>query len=97
MDMFSDTFTPSKPDEKTVASSSTTDGTGKDANDTEEECRWEFKWENKDDAAIHGPHTSAEMDAWVEEGYFKEGVFVRKYKSAGQFYTSKRMDFSLYS
>ena len=33
---------------------------------------------------------------WVDGGYFKDGVFVRKHKQAGGFYTSKRIDFDLY-
>jgi CD2 antigen cytoplasmic tail-binding protein 2 len=64
--------------------------------DPNDEIKWEFKWENNDDAPIHGPHSSAEMKAWDEEGYFKDGVFVRKHKQPGEFYTSKRIDFDLY-
>jgi CD2 antigen cytoplasmic tail-binding protein 2 len=57
---------------------------------------WEFKWENKDEAESYGPHSSSAMKDWVDAGYFKEGVFVRKYKQDGPFYTSNRIDFDLY-
>lgn len=30
----------------------------------DEVIKWEFRWENKDDAEIHGPHTSEEMLKW---------------------------------
>ena len=27
---------------------------------------WEYKWENTDEAKVHGPFTSAQMAEWVE-------------------------------
>jgi CD2 antigen cytoplasmic tail-binding protein 2 len=30
----------------------------------DEVIKWEFRWENKDDAEVHGPHTSEEMLKW---------------------------------
>ena len=27
---------------------------------------WEYKWENKEDAAVHGPFSSTQMSEWVE-------------------------------
>lgn len=60
--------------------------------------RWEFKWENKDEAKVFGPHTNDQMVKWVNDGYFDTGVWVRDMdKAGGQFYNSKRMDFELYS
>ncbi|ESO96291.1 hypothetical protein LOTGIDRAFT_144141 [Lottia gigantea] len=59
--------------------------------------KWEYKWENKDSESIHGPFTSAQMLQWTEEDYFPNGVFVRKVKSGGEFYSSKRIDFDLYT
>ena len=32
------------------------------------EVSWEYKWENKDDAEIHGPFTSKQMAEWAEGG-----------------------------
>jgi CD2 antigen cytoplasmic tail-binding protein 2 len=59
---------------------------------------WEYKWENTDDAELHGPFTSSQMLEWTNENYFPDGVFVRKTSTApdGLFYSSKRMDFELY-
>ena len=33
-----------------------------------DEVSWEYKWENKDDAEVHGPYTSTQMAAWSQEG-----------------------------
>lgn len=58
---------------------------------------WEFKWSNDDDNNIHGPCSSEQMQKWVEDGYFKDGVFVRRCgQSDAKFYSSKRIDFDLY-
>ncbi|KAI2804787.1 CD2 antigen cytoplasmic tail-binding protein 2 [Blomia tropicalis] len=63
----------------------------------ESSVSWEYKWEDKDDAPISGPHTSQEMFSWSNDGRFKDGVFVRKIDSTdSKFYSSKRIDFELY-
>uniref|UniRef100_V9L3Y8 CD2 antigen cytoplasmic tail-binding protein 2 n=1 Tax=Callorhinchus milii TaxID=7868 RepID=V9L3Y8_CALMI len=62
-----------------------------------EEVKWEYKWENKRDVELHGPFTSSQMQEWVDEGYFADGVYCRRVgKEDGPFYTSKRIDFELY-
>lgn len=62
----------------------------------ENEVMWEFKWK-PDDEDIHGSFSSAQMQHWVEEGYFKDGVLVRKVGQENtQFNTSNRVDFELY-
>ncbi|XP_013382562.1 CD2 antigen cytoplasmic tail-binding protein 2 homolog [Lingula anatina] len=61
-----------------------------------DEVMWVFKWEDKDDAEIHGPFSSSQMLKWQEEDYFKDGVLCRKAGESGLFYTSKRIDFDLY-
>lgn len=30
---------------------------------------WEYKWENKEDAEVHGPFTSTQMSEWVENRF----------------------------
>lgn len=63
----------------------------------DDEVMWEFKWEEADDAPVYGLHTSAQMLQWVQEGYFQEGVWVRKsHETGGPFYSSRRIDFELY-
>lgn len=58
---------------------------------------WEYKWENEDGAELYGPFTSAQMQEWVDDGYFSEGVYCRRMdSSSGQFYNSLRLDFDLY-
>ena len=29
---------------------------------------WEYKWENKEEAEVHGPFTSQQMLEWVNDG-----------------------------
>jgi CD2 antigen cytoplasmic tail-binding protein 2 len=59
---------------------------------------WEYKWENKEDAAVHGPFSSTQMSEWVENSFFPDGVWVRKANVPdASFYSSKRIDFDLYS
>jgi len=59
---------------------------------------WEYKWEDTNDAEIHGPFSSLQMLEWTNENYFPDGVLVRKTSSApdGAFYSSRRIDFELY-
>lgn len=57
---------------------------------------WEFKW-SMDDAKIQGPYTTDQMYKWSQDGYFKDGVFVKKCGSESQqFNSSNRIDFELY-
>ncbi|KAH9389852.1 PREDICTED: CD2 antigen cytoplasmic tail-binding protein 2 homolog [Rhagoletis zephyria] len=91
-DMFSDDFIPStsKPTTSTAAKSA-------DPQTSSSTVTWQFKWEDKEDAPIHGPFQSEAMQAWVDNGYFKEGVFVRRSDAEdARFYSSKRIDFDLY-
>ncbi|XP_063791552.1 CD2 antigen cytoplasmic tail-binding protein 2 [Pseudophryne corroboree] len=64
---------------------------------TVDEVLWEYKWENKEGAELYGPFTSSQMQDWVDQGYFLEGVYCRRVNSSGgQFYNSLRIDFDLY-
>ncbi|KAL4223007.1 CD2 antigen cytoplasmic tail-binding protein 2 [Mactra antiquata] len=69
----------------------------KDETTSSNEVMWEFKWADKEDEEIHGPHSSDEMLKWSEEGFFKSGVFCRKVGTQSQFYSSRRIDFDLYT
>ena len=58
---------------------------------------WYFKWTNEQDAEVHGPYGSQQMLQWQEDGYFKDGVFVKKSSEENrEFYSSRRIDFELY-
>lgn len=61
--------------------------------------RWEFKWMGQENGEndVHGPHSSEEMLAWQDSGYFDKGVFVRKVGSSGDFLDGRRVDFELYT
>lgn len=56
---------------------------------------WEFKWKI-DDTACQGPYTTDQMYKWSLDGYFKDGVFVKKCGTDSQFNSSNRIDFELY-
>lgn len=56
---------------------------------------WEFRWEATDSAEVHGPHSSSEMQAWADSGYFSDAVQVRR-SGTTNFYPAKRVDFELY-
>jgi len=75
---------------------SLTSGTALSSEPVEE--MWEYKWEDKSDAEIHGPFSSLQMLEWTNENYFPDGVLVRKVSTApdGAFYSSRRIDFELY-
>ncbi|XP_065834915.1 CD2 antigen cytoplasmic tail-binding protein 2-like [Oscarella lobularis] len=62
-----------------------------------DEVNWYYKWENTDEAKAYGPYSSTQMMEWVDQDFFKNGVWVRKATDAeGNFYSSKRIDFGLY-
>lgn len=59
------------------------------------EVCWMYKWRD-DDTEVYGPYSSSQMLHWTNEGYFPDGILVRKANTEGQFYSSKRIDFDLY-
>lgn len=59
------------------------------------DIQWQFKW-TMQDTELHGPYSTQQMQNWVDDGYFKDGVFVRKFGTDGQFNSSNRIDFDLY-
>ncbi|KAJ8402643.1 hypothetical protein AAFF_G00367260 [Aldrovandia affinis] len=70
----------------------------KDQGMLSDEVMWEYKWENDGKSELYGPFSSQQMQDWVDEGYFKDGVYCRKVGQGGaQFYSSKRLDFDLYT
>ncbi|KAG9461972.1 hypothetical protein GDO78_015228 [Eleutherodactylus coqui] len=69
----------------------------KDVVHADDDVLWEYRWENKEGAELYGPFTSTQMQEWVDDGYFAEGVYCRRVDSgSGQFYNSLRLDFDLY-
>lgn len=104
-DMFGDIF-----DERTSATKHKSSGDGEGEPETKKQrkdkaseagedadvVQWQFKWENVEEAEIHGPHSTEEMQSWVDEGYFDSGVWVRRVGQPGEFHNSKRVDFELY-
>ncbi|XP_075999338.1 CD2 antigen cytoplasmic tail-binding protein 2 [Genypterus blacodes] len=90
LDMFGDKF-----DEKSTGRSDEKEDDG-DAIVCDQ-VMWEYKWENKEASEVYGPFNSQQMQGWVDEGYFNDGVYCRRVDQGGsQFYSSKRLDFELY-
>ncbi|KAI4887705.1 hypothetical protein NFI96_025026 [Prochilodus magdalenae] len=59
---------------------------------------WEYKWDNEESSELYGPFSSQQMQDWVDQGYFKDGVYCRRVDQEGaQFYNSRRLDFELYT
>ena len=85
MDMFSDNF-----DAKAKAPPTEDKSLSLDS-----EVMWEYRWEQKDDSQVHGPHSSTEMLKWQDSGFFDKGVYVRRVGST-EFLDGKRIDFDLY-
>ncbi|XP_012233577.1 CD2 antigen cytoplasmic tail-binding protein 2 homolog [Linepithema humile] len=98
LDMYADDF-----DEKEKAKLDDTDS-GKAAETTsedktaslEESVTWDLKWSQNENAEVHGPYSTQQMQAWAKEGYFKVGAWVRRTGQQNQFYNSARVDFELY-
>uniref|UniRef100_A0A0K8TMK0 Putative cd2 antigen cytoplasmic tail-binding protein 2 n=1 Tax=Tabanus bromius TaxID=304241 RepID=A0A0K8TMK0_TABBR len=98
LDMYSDDFDTKekeKLDSGKNESPTNKDEEAEEDNPESKVLKWEFKWK-QDDAEIHGPFLTEQMLKWVEDGYFKDGVFVRKVGEEGNFYNSNRIDFDLY-
>ncbi|CAH0398423.1 unnamed protein product [Chilo suppressalis] len=98
LDMYADDFDQKEKQtlDKTKSENDTSVSDYKDENEESEVVKWEFKWSQNNDAEIIGPHSTEQMQKWVEEGYFKTGVWVRKHGEDSQFYNSNRIDFELY-
>lgn len=103
LDMYADDFDTKEKEtiQKDVKGGTTSDArpatnsTATPAAGHNNQVSWEFKWK-ADDTDTHGPYSSEQMQKWVDEGYFKDGVMVRKTGTDSQFYTSNRVDFDLY-
>jgi hypothetical protein len=61
------------------------------------EVMWEYKWDDEGEEELFGPYTSTQMQQWVDDGYFKSGVMVRKAGQDGDFFSSRRIEFDLYT
>ncbi|XP_063847944.1 CD2 antigen cytoplasmic tail-binding protein 2 homolog isoform X1 [Scylla paramamosain] len=80
----------------------TTDASQKDASQEGQDCvekvSWEIRWEDKEDAEVHGPFPNEKMLQWQESGYFDKVAYVRRVSDrARTWYSTKRIDFELYS
>ncbi|XP_029168246.1 CD2 antigen cytoplasmic tail-binding protein 2 homolog [Nylanderia fulva] len=98
LDMYADDF-----DEKEKAklddtnNDKTADSTSaEESTSLAENVTWNLKWSQDEDAEIHGPYTTQQMQSWAKEGYFKKGAWVKRTGQQNQFYNAARVDFELY-
>lgn len=99
LDMYADDFDTKEKEtikEKVTTGDDAPESSTATTNDSDgNQVNWEFKWKDSD-TDVYGPYTSQQMLKWVTDGYFKDGVMVRKAGADSQFYTSNRVDFDLY-
>lgn len=58
---------------------------------------WEYKYTKDGLANVNGPFTSEQMQNMVESGKLPGEVWVRKVGSENEFYSSRRVDFDIYT
>ncbi|XP_037806226.1 CD2 antigen cytoplasmic tail-binding protein 2 homolog [Lucilia sericata] len=94
-DMYSDDFNKNEK-EQLKNQNCKNDSEEKKVTDSKpKELLWEFKW-NENDNTLQGPFNTKQMLKWSNDGYLKNGVYVRKVGEQTNFYTSNRIDFDLY-
>lgn len=97
LDMYADDFDEkekSKITDKTVTFKVPASVTETDE-DKEVKLMWEYKLTQDENDKVLGPFTTEQMQIKVDNGDFKESVFVRKV-GEDRFYSSARIDFDLY-
>ena len=99
LDMFADDLDKDNKADTKSEDTSNKNGSSSIAIGIDDDVKWEFKWRDAPEGGdvVHGPHSSEEMLAWQESGYFDKGVLVRKLGSSGEFLDGKRIDFDLYT
>ena len=55
-------------EESSTSASSSSVGGASSTSTKLNEVSWEYKWENTDEAEVHGPFTSKQMAEWAEGG-----------------------------
>ncbi|CAI2181981.1 3301_t:CDS:1 [Funneliformis geosporum] len=67
---------------------------------TTQQLYWEYKWIDSSDANsndIYGPFSGEDMKAWNDQGFFAQGVLVRKAGSEDEFTSSTGIDFTCFT
>lgn len=57
---------------------------------------WEYKWTDSSGAnsnEIHGPFSGEDMKAWNDQGFFAQGILVRRANTEDEFVSSNGIDF----
>ena len=69
------------------------DGEGEGEGALGTSVQWTYKWVPAGE--VFGPYSSEQMNAWADQGYFGDGVLVKK-EGTEDYMSSKRVDFSLF-
>jgi len=94
-DMYADDFSEKESAPKNDESTSKEGKKTTDADNSKDELRWEYKT-SQDSDVTEGPYSTQQMNEWMKSGHFKDQVWVRKFESGGDFYSTRRIDFELY-
>ncbi|PKY12847.1 hypothetical protein RhiirB3_398060 [Rhizophagus irregularis] len=57
---------------------------------------WEYKWTDSSGAnsnEIHGPFSGEDMKAWNDQGFFAQGILLRRANTEDEFVSSNGIDF----
>lgn len=96
LDMYADDFDVKEKQKKDPSDKSVSFKKPEDPPEPDESSlMWEYKLTQNEGEVVHGPFTTEQMSKKVENGDFKENVFVRKIGDE-RFYSSARIDFDLY-
>jgi len=56
--------------------------------------QWEYKWvDNGVDIEVYGPFSGENMEAWNDQGFFTQGILVRKAGTDDEFVSSSNINF----
>lgn len=94
LDMYADDFVDQEKKKLDEPETSSNSAEASEHSEGPAQLMWEYKLK-QDDKKIEGPHSTEQMQRFVEDGKFKTSVWVRKI-GQDQFYSSNRIDFELY-
>uniref|UniRef100_A0A914UVM3 GYF domain-containing protein n=1 Tax=Plectus sambesii TaxID=2011161 RepID=A0A914UVM3_9BILA len=104
LDMFGDpidideTKAPGEPTPSSSSATASADSKAESLDPLSTSVQWEYKWSMDEGADVVGPVSTEKMIDYQESDFFKAGAWARKFgASDAPFYSTKRIDFDLYT